>query len=85
MAEIVYWAPLVGFVGMCVLAFRIEHEMIKLMYLRRDLAEISAKVLEESKFVAESNAIVTEAVALNDYGAKEEAMAMLRSLAEVRR
>ena len=85
MAEIVYWAPLVGLVGMIALAFRIEREMIALLYLRRDLAEITAKVQREAEIIIKSNSIVSEAIALKQYGAEDEAAEMLRQLSEVRR
>jgi hypothetical protein len=83
MAEIVYWAPLVGFVGMIILAFRIEREQIALLYQRKEVAELMLQVERKVEFIKKSNAIVVEAIALRDYGADAEAAEMLMRLVEV--
>ena len=83
MAELVYWAPLFGFVGMVVLAFRIEREMTALLYERKDVAELMCAVERKVAFIKKSNAIVGEAIALREYGADAEAAEMLMRLVEV--
>ena len=83
MAEIVYWAPLVGFVGMIILAFRIEREQIALLYQRKEVAELMLQVERKVEFIKKSNAIGVEAIALRDYGADAEAAEMLMRLVEV--
>lgn len=84
MAILVYWLPLAAFVGCIVLALVIE----------RRVAELIARIDEEKQMLAavdmaiivlsQRNRDMAEAVELLDYGAREEAIDLLRRWGEVR-
>lgn len=81
-ADIVYFAPIVSFIGLVLLLGMVEAEIVRLLYLRTVLAAETAKLEDKALFIAHSDEIVRRAMTLFGMGCKEEAALELARLGE---
>ena len=79
-----YWLPLAGFGGMCVVYWLQDYERRRVEALVDEERAMLAAVDTSIAVLAQRNRDFAEALELMNYGARDEAIELLRNWGEVR-